>query len=53
MIVTIKKGQHQTLNLNCKKVVITITTYRLKSKRVSRLKIKAKGVYPQSNQARL
>jgi hypothetical protein len=49
----IKNGQRQTLELNCKKVVITITTYRLNTKRVSRLKIKAKGKRPQANQARL
>lgn len=49
----IKNGQRQTLELNCKKVVITMTTYRLSTKRVSRLKIKAKGKRPQINQARL
>ena len=47
MDVTIKNGQHQTLQLKCKKVIITITTYRLKCKRAKRLKIKAKGKSPQ------
>ena len=49
----IKTGNRETLQLNCKKVVITITTYRLKCKRVKRLKIKAKGGSSQVNQARL
>jgi hypothetical protein len=53
MLIVIKNGQRQTLELNCKKVVISITTYRLNTKRVSRLKIKAKGKRPQINQARL
>lgn len=53
MFITIKNGQRQTVQLDCKKVVITITTYKLKCKRASRLKIKAKGKNPQINQARL
>lgn len=52
MNLSIKSGERQTLQLNCKKVTITITTYRLKCKRVKRLKIKAKGANPQINQAR-
>jgi hypothetical protein len=43
MNLTIKKGERQVLHVNCKKVVITITTYKLKCKRSMRLKIKAKG----------
>jgi hypothetical protein len=53
MNLTIKKGERQALHLDCKKVVITITAYKLKCKRSIRLKIKAKGVVPQHNQARL
>ena len=53
MYITIKSGQRQTLQVNCKKAVITITTYKLKCKRSRRLKIKAKGGNPQINQARL
>ena len=49
----IKKGQRKTLQLNCTEVVIEITEYRPKSKRAERLKIKAKVVSPQTNQARL
>jgi hypothetical protein len=53
MYLVIKHGERQTLQLNCKKVVIKITTYKLKSKRAMRLKIKTKGEHPQINQARL
>ena len=53
MIVVFKNGQRQTLHLDCKKVVIEITNYRLKCKRAIRLKIKAKGKHPKTNQARL
>jgi hypothetical protein len=53
MNLIIKKGERQTLQLECKKVVITITTYKLKCKRAIRLKIKTKGECPQTNQARL
>ena len=49
MNVFIKSGERQTLQVNCKKVVITITTYKLKCKRAKRLKIKAKGKNPQIN----
>ena len=49
MTIVIKNGQRQTVQLNCKKVVITITAYRLKSKRANRLKIKAKGKNPRAN----
>ena len=52
MEITIKKGERQVLQLNAKKVVITITSFRLKCKRSMRLKIKAKGI-SKSNQARL
>ncbi len=48
MNLTIKKGERQTLQVDCKKVVITITAYKLKCKRSIRLKIKAKGVHPQA-----
>lgn len=53
MLVVIKNGQRQTIQLDSKKVVITITSYRLNTKRVSRLKIKAKGKNPQVSQARI
>ena len=53
MTIIFKEGQRQTMKLNCKKVVITITDYKLKCKRSKRLKIKAKGEQPQINQARL
>ena len=52
MNLTIKKGERQVLQLDSKKVVITITSFRLKCKRSMRLKIKAKGI-SKSNQARL
>lgn len=53
MHIALKNGQREVLNLDCKKVVITITYYRTSSKRTKRLKIKAKGKCPQANQARL
>ncbi len=48
MRITLKNGQRQLLHLGCKKVEITITSYRVRSKRTSRLKIKAKGKRPKS-----
>ena len=53
MNVTIKNGQRQTLKVTCKKVVISITTYRQSTKQVTRLKVKAKGKCSSVNQARL
>ena len=53
MTIIVKNGQRQVLQLNCKKAVITITSYKLKCKRSKRLKIKTKGEPPQINQARL
>jgi hypothetical protein len=53
MHVIVKNGQRNAVKIDCKEVVITITSYRLKSKRANRLKIKAKGKSPKVNQARL
>jgi hypothetical protein len=53
MLLVIKNGQRQALQLVCKKVVIEITNYKLKCKRATRLKIKAKGKCPKTLQARL
>ena len=49
MHIIVKNGQRNAVKISCKKVVITITSYRLKSKRANRLKIKAKGKSPQAN----
>lgn len=53
MIIVVKSGQRQTLQVTCKKVVIKITDYKLRCKRSKSLKIKAKGEQPQISQARL